>query len=166
MFLIRTQQFRKFDKELIKQIRNDCYLSAQILRKELCGKDKCLTFKFYRMEVLRTIVVGNSSLRTLVQGFLGNPRNELALPSNVKWIFYRNAQFLQCQKWREYEKTVLSIILLANSMRKLSKVMYTDIQSMLAKNVTDPKQNDFIKEFILSELFDHFLTFFVFVLFS
>ncbi len=146
VFLIRTEQSRQLDHKVLKRVETSCMDSAKNVRATLCRTNMSARCRSYRTTPLRPVIVGKPSIEGILAGILRTPWRELSLPGKLKWILYKNGQYLQSTKWKEYHKTALSIILLANTLRHLTKVMCTDIQSVLVNN--DIVLDSFTKEFV------------------
>ncbi len=149
VFLIRSQQFMDFDKKATKELGVDNIASARNLRTNLCGKESCIICEYYVLTPLRTVIVSKPSLLVQLRGTLGKPRNEILLPNSVKWTFFKTLQFVQCNQWKNYEKTLVSFTLLANCLRSLTKTLVTDIETKLSTGTYIDSLDEFFKQFTL-----------------
>lgn len=139
VFLIRSQQFTSssFNMGVIPQIEASCEKAGRSCRDNLCTTDNCHICSYYLLERLQPLVFLNSSTySSFDSSWGGNERKRLELPQDIVWKVMEGGQLVIGSAKRSYMSALSMMIILANTLRQLSKAMMTTIENNLLSQTT------------------------------
>ena len=139
VFLIRSQQFTSssFNMGVIPQLEASCEKAGRSCRDNLCTTDNCHICSYYLLERLQPLVFLNSSTySSFDSSWGGNERNRLELPQGIVWKVMERGQLIIGSAKRSYMSALSMMIILANTLRQLSKAMMTTVENNLLSQTT------------------------------